>query len=95
MQDALKSIREKEIREERIQKMTKTGKSGKKRKERPKERNCRYRTEPNWNPNHKCPVSKSIRHNYNKKGILQKPANFNTDNNNKLVNYGTRRDRRK
>ena len=72
--EALISNRVKEVEKEPIRKTTYTRKYGTIPEEKVKERNCRYCSATNWNPNHKCPDRESIWHNSKKKENFEKPC---------------------
>ena len=69
--EALKSNREKDIREEPLQKITHTGQYVTRAKERHKDRNCRYCDSAKWNTNHKCPARDVICHQSKKRPLLE------------------------
>ena len=72
--EALISNRVKEVEKETIRKTTYTRKYGTRPEEKLKERNCRYCSATNWNPNHKWPARESIWHNWKKKENFEKPC---------------------
>ena len=72
MPAALKSNREKGIKEEPKHRITHTRKHGTRPQERPNERNWRNCDAPNWNPNQNCPARETVCYKRKKKRYFAK-----------------------